>query len=278
MKNHLSNSELSELDKNLNNIDSQIAISLSYVKKIQGIGFDDISKRFTNISPITIQRYFQQSYKSKRSLHTLAAFSWFFMTPMAGFYSNMKARENWRGMTEKSARSLLCIGNINKKNFEIITDLLANSMSNKDRIDYIAFKESILTGDDDLGFPERLDLDAFAIDYYQSIAVIFRRIRLEENLNYKEMARRLNVTEKEYMKIENRQAFDLHISIGFRAKLAFKLNEHSTFSSEMTTYPKFHKLRLMQSYRENLLIRGFSKLDANKQNTMSELIFNISKL
>ena len=252
MKNDLSNSELSELDKSLNNIDSQIAISLSYVKKIQGIGFEDISKRFSSISPITIQRYFQQSYKSKRSLHTLAAFSWFFMTPMAGFYSNMKARENWRGMTEKSARALLYVGNINRKNFEIITELLANSMSNEDKNDYIAFKGSILTvDDDDLGFPEQLDLDAFAIDYYQSIAVIFRKIRLEGNLSFKEMARRLNVTEKEYMKIENRQAFDLHISIGFRAKLAFKLDEHSTFSSEMTTYPKFHKLRLMQSYREN---------------------------
>lgn len=73
---HLTESQLKMLDDKLANIDTDMAISLSLIRRAQGLSFDDLERKVSGIKGSTLKRYMQQSYTSIRPLHMVAAMSW----------------------------------------------------------------------------------------------------------------------------------------------------------------------------------------------------------
>ena len=75
-------SHIDNLNKCFSTFDTDIAISISYVRRAQGLSFRELENRMTGINSSTLKRYLQPSYSSVRPLHVVAALSWVMMVPM----------------------------------------------------------------------------------------------------------------------------------------------------------------------------------------------------
>ena len=72
----VSEERIQMLDSLLETIDTDMAVSMSFVRRAQGMSFRDLEQRVTGINNSTLKRYMQQSYRSIRPIHMVAAMSW----------------------------------------------------------------------------------------------------------------------------------------------------------------------------------------------------------
>lgn len=282
---HLTESQLKVLDVKLASIDTDMAISLSLVRRAQGLSFDDLERRVSGIKGSTLKRYMQQSYTSIRPLHMVAAMSWVMMVPMTSFYLALKVKENYRGMDSHTVNALFCIGRLPTKQFDLYIDMITELMTLEGRNDFQRFREELLSTTslpscyEQLLPPDNLDLNAFAIDYYRSSAITVKRFRLEHNIPIDVISRVLGLSVYQYRTLEDvNKTRDFSVSIGFRVKLGFQLNSHVNFTSEMVQFPQFHQLRQFQHVRDALTTKALSLVaDKNKKHAV-DILTSISKI
>ncbi|WP_332308963.1 hypothetical protein [Enterovibrio coralii] len=96
----VSDEHIQKLNEMLEHIDTDIALSMSYVRRAHHMSFPDLKKKFTGINVETLQKYMQESYPAHRPIHVVAAYSWVMMVPMTAFYYGLKLREYYRGMDD----------------------------------------------------------------------------------------------------------------------------------------------------------------------------------
>ncbi|MEZ8292359.1 hypothetical protein AB6D11_00750 [Vibrio splendidus] len=282
---HLNETQLIALDDNLATIDTDLAISMSLVRRAQGLSFEDLERRVSGIKGSTLKRYMQQSYSSMRPLHVVAAMSWVMMVPMTSFYLALKVKENYRGMDSHTVNALFCIGRLPTKQFDLYINMIKELMTLEDRNEFQNFHDETLSATqlpscyEDLLPPDSLDLNAFAIDYYRSSAITVKRFRLENNIPIDFISRVLGISTYQYHILEDvNKTRDFSVSIGFRVKLGFQLYSHVNFTSEMVQFPQFHQLRQFQHVRDILTTKALSLVaDKNKKHAV-EILTNLSKI
>ncbi|MDW6004799.1 helix-turn-helix transcriptional regulator [Vibrio mangrovi] len=278
-----SDQEIAHLDEMLRNIDSDIAMGMSYVKRIQGITFNELKKRFGGLSGETLKKYMQQSYSSMRPIHFVAAYSWVTMVPPTSFYYGLKVKEQFRGMDDNAIKVLMCIGRLSSKQFNTILDMIETLLDNDSRQGFSIFKRNtqskFYSKDkyDQLFPPSVLDLRAFAIDYYRSVAITIKRFRIENNITSYTMAKVLGLSKYQYSVLEDQnKTTPFSISIGARVRLGFNLNSHADFTSEMEQFTAFHQLRRYQHYRDILIVEAFRRLNPHQKNEVAQLVSHLS--
>ena len=273
-----------QIDKLLINIEKEISMSMSYVRKTYGITFEDLTDSMSGVNESTIKRYFQRSYPSMRPLHFLAALSWILMVPATAFYHGLKSKESYRGMDAKSIEALIYIGKLPFQQFETVLDLASNEMDNQARESFDAYrKEHWSDGIEDdfesLLPPKTLNLELFAIDYYRSIAITMKEYRLENDIPIEEMALILGMSEYSYQSLEDpNKIIHYPVSLGVRTKLGFERNSHVEFTREMSIYPQFHQLRRIQHRRDVLIVEAMRLLPNRKKVWLTKVLKEITSI
>jgi len=281
----VSEEKINMLDELLSNIDAEMALSMSCARRAQGMSIAELQQRIEGLNASTLKRYMQQSYRSMRPIHVVAALSWIMMVPMTSFYHAVKLREHYRGMDDKGVEALFCIGRLPEQQFELYLDLIISLMSPTARKDFARFRqETTALVDpeiryDNLFAPKTLDMNAFAIDYYRSIAITVKRFRHTHQISMHTMARVLGLSEKQYIQLEDvYKVRDYSVAIGFRVKLGFNLSSHVNFTSEMRQFPQFHQLRQVQHVRDSLMIEALRHLDGERKIRAVEILSPLSKI
>ncbi|EJO2021867.1 hypothetical protein NRC95_004620, partial [Vibrio vulnificus] len=67
----VSDQEIEKMNMLLKSIDTDMAVSMSYVRRAQGVSFEQLENRFSGINGSTLKRYMQQSYPSMRPIHVV---------------------------------------------------------------------------------------------------------------------------------------------------------------------------------------------------------------
>lgn len=281
----VSEQEIHKMDTLLQNIDTDMAVSMSYVRRSQGISFKQLEQRFSGINGSTLKRYMQQSYPSMRPIHVVAALTWVMMVPMTSFYYGLKMKEQFRGMDDKAIEALLCIGRLPSDQFKLYLELVANLMNEDDRVAFLRFKSELesqtglLSNYNELLPPPVLDIHEFAIDYYRSVAITVKRFRLQHNIPLETIARVLGISEYQYQILEDvNKVRDFPVAIGFRVKLGFHLSSHVNFTSEMRQFPEFHQLRQVQHVRDALIVEALTKVEKSRKNSAVDILMSLSKI
>lgn len=280
-----SDQELAHIDEMLSNLNFDISVSMAYVKRAQGWSLQELGRRFSNLSNDSLKRYMQQSYPSMRPIHVVAAYSWVTMVPMTSFYYGLKIREAYRGMDHDAVEAIMRTGRVPTTQFNIILELIYNFLDKKgqkavDTIkDCLTKKYGDLNRYDDNDFfpPDVIDMNKFAEDYYRSVAITVKRFRQEYNIPIETMAKVLGLSMYQYKVLEqedNTKPFSM--SIGFRAKLGFKINGHVSFTKEMTAYPEFHTLRVAQHIRDLLIVEALRHLPMDKKVAIINILKEMS--
>ncbi|ODS04447.1 hypothetical protein [Vibrio scophthalmi] len=277
--------KIQKLDTLLRTIDTDIAVSMSFVRRAQKMSFHDLEQRVSGLNGSTLKRYMQQSYRSIRPIHMVAAMSWIMMVPMTSFYFALKMKEHYRGMDDKAIEALFCIGRLPSEQFNLFLDLITNMMSKDNSAQFIMFRTKAESHVDpniiynDLLPPPVLDINAFAIDYYRSSAITVKRFREENQIPIEVIARVLGLSEYQYLQLENvNKVRDFSVAIGFRVKLGFELNSHVHFTSEMRQFPQFHQLRQVQHMRDSLIVEALRLLNGERKKRAVEILTTLSKI
>ncbi|MGF1908707.1 hypothetical protein L4C38_04580 [Vibrio kasasachensis] len=285
LKISVSEERIQKLDTFLKTIDTDIAVSMSFVRRAQSLSFNDLDQRVSGLNGSTLKRYMQQSYRSIRPIHMVAAMSWIMMVPMTSFYFALKMKEHYRGMDDEAIKALFCIGRLPSEQFHLYLDLITNMMSAESRAQFSKFRietESQFDPNiiyDELLPPPVLDINAFAIDYYRSAAITVKRFREENQIPIEVIARVLGLSEYQYLQLENvSKVRDFSVSIGFRVKLGFELNSHVNFTSEMRQFPQFHQLRQVQHIRDSLIVEALRHLNGECKLRAVEILTTLSKI
>lgn len=279
-----SDQELSHMTEMLKNIDFDISVSMSYVRRAQGLTFEELSKRFTGISKSMLKRYMQQSYPSMRPIHLVAAYSWVTMVPMTSFYYGFKITEAYRGMDHAAVEAIICVGKLPSNQFDTALELIYNFLIDDVREQEYALRKAleaehgVIENYNELFPPPVLDLNLFAEDYYRSVAITAKQFRACHNFSMETMAKVLDISVYQYSALENiEKVVPLSMAIGFRVKLGFKIESHADFTSEMIHYPNFHRLRRIQQVRDTLIISALSHLSPEIKQHIVNMLKHLSK-
>ncbi|CAM3521576.1 hypothetical protein VA7868_00884 [Vibrio aerogenes CECT 7868] len=282
---HISDEEVLYLDKVLEDININISISMSYVKRTQKLTFSRLAEKFSGINEKAIKRYMQQSYPSMRPVHFVAAYSWVMMVPMTAFYYGFKMKEFYRGMDDHAVEVLVCIGKLPSVQFEALLSIICSYMDSSTMSDFIKFKQQtekeygVIDDYNKLFPPKVLDYNLFTEDYYRSVALTVRQFRKKHNLTVDTLARVLGISEYQYSVLEDEtKTVPFSISIGARVKLGFKLKDHVNFTSEMQVYPEFHKLRQTQQIRDSLIVEALSYLTQKQKVSIVKIVVELLNL
>lgn len=281
----ISDNDVLKLDDLLKNINSDISVAMSFIRRTQGLTFNELQKKFTGINTDTLKRYMQQSYPSMRPIHIVAAFSWVMMVPMTSFYYGFRLKEYYRGMDDSAVEALVCIGQLPSTQFNTILKIISNLFNIETQKEFSEFKRKIIKKygilDDynDLFPSSQLDINRFAIDYYQSVAITAKKFREENNISINTISKVVGLSKYQYGVLEDIDNVQpLPVSVGFRAKLGFKLTSHVSFTSEMKEFPEFHKLRKVQHIRDSLIVEALRKLSKYQKRQVIKIILNLSKI
>ncbi|CCO46651.1 conserved hypothetical protein [Vibrio nigripulchritudo SOn1] len=273
------------LDEQMANIDTDIAIAMSFVRRAQSLTFKSLDKRISGIDISLMQRYMQLSYAPMRPLHVVAAFSWLTMVPMTAFYQHMRVKEYYRGMDDSAVEVLMCIGLLPSNQFELALDMIVNLLSLKERQAFLSFKEKTVSDTGTLPNynhlfpPDVLDINDFAIDYYQSLSHTIRDFRIKHQISKDNISQVLGLSVEQYNKLEDhRKTYSLPVAVGFRGKLGFSLHSHVDFTSQMVQFPQFHQLRQVQHIRDSLIVEAIRPLSKKKKGCVTEILRNLSTM
>jgi hypothetical protein len=278
-------SRIQMLDTLLASIDTDMAVSLSFVRRAQGLSFDDLERKVSGLKGSTLKRYMQQSYASMRPLHMVAAMSWVMMVPMTSFYYALKVKEYYRGMDSNAVKALYCIGRLPTKQFELYIEMVLQLMDEESKQHFRDYRERLLSSSplltcyEQLLPPDVLDMSAFAIDYYRSVAITVKQFRQKYQIPTEVIARVLGLSIYQYSLLEDvNKTRDFSVSVGFRAKLGFQLDSHVNFTSEMNQFPQFHQLRQFQHVRDSLTTKALSLVKTRDKKYVVEILISLSKI
>jgi transcriptional regulator with XRE-family HTH domain len=277
--------EIAHLDEIMEGFNSDISAAMSYVRRTQKLTFKQLEKRFSGLQGDTLKRYMHQSYSAMRPIHVVAAYSWITMVPMTAFFHGFKQNKLYRGMNDSVVEALVRIGRLPTEMLNIYLELICNMLSEESKHKFLVFREQIesefgkMEDHSDLFPPDTLDINAFAIDYYRSIAITVKKFREENNLSTDTISRVLGLSRYQYSILENpNKTSQFPVSIGFRIMKGFQLNAHVNFISEMRQFPEFYKLRQIQHVRDTLVIEALRLLEKRKQEPMIEVLMNLSNI
>ncbi|MDW6005214.1 helix-turn-helix domain-containing protein [Vibrio mangrovi] len=278
----VSEQEISRLDEMMKNFDLDVSISMSYIRRIQGLQFKHLERRFSGIQGNTLKRYMHQSYPSMRPLHIVAAYSWITMVPMTAFFTNLGKKKFYSGMNSNLVEALACIGRLPTETLDSFLAMICSMINKESRLEFLTFRSKLeseygkMDDHSHLFPPDILDLDVFAIDYYRSVAIAVKKFREENNLSIATMSRVLGLSKHSYSALENpNKTTHFPVSIGFRVMQGFQLNTHVNFTSEMKYFPEFHKLRQVQHIqhvRERLTVEALRRLGESERESMVKIL------
>ncbi|SJN59900.1 hypothetical protein VR7878_03800 [Vibrio ruber DSM 16370] len=281
----VSEQEIAHLNEVMKSFNSNISVAMSYVRHTQKLTFRELEKRFSGINGNTLKRYMQQSYQSMRPIHIVAAYSWVTMVPMTAFYYGFKIKEFYRGMDDNAVEALICLGRLPTEMLNQFLNMIFSMLSDTSKSEFLEFRQKleseygVIEDHSDLLPPEKLDIEEFAIDYYRSVAVTARQFRKEYNISVETASRLIGLSEYQYHVLEDiNRIVPMPASIGFRAKLGFKLDSHANFTSAMKTFPEFHKLRQVQHVRDSLLVEALRRLKHHERGPMTKVLISLSEL
>ncbi|WP_261887503.1 hypothetical protein [Vibrio aerogenes] len=270
------------IDSQIKNINTDISVSMSYVRRAQGLSFKQLEQRFSGLKGDTLKRYMQQSYPSMRPLHVVAAYSWVTMVPMTCFYY----KTFYPDIDMDTLEVFMCIGILPSEQFRVVIDLIVNMLSEENKISFLKYKEEKdkLYLDEEYDYsllfpPDVLDINLFAIDYYRSIAIKTRSYREENNISVEQACKMTGLSKYQFNVFENpNNITDLSASVGFRVTIGLKLNSYEHFTSEMKQYRNFHYLRRLQHIRGSLIIDALKRLNEKDKFELIQILKHLSKI
>ncbi|WP_087024062.1 helix-turn-helix domain-containing protein [Thaumasiovibrio subtropicus] len=281
--NRPSDAYLNELEFVFSELEDNVALSMSYVRRVLRLTPNILGDKFDGISQSTLLKYMQVSYSGRCPQHVLAAFSWVTMMPMAMFYHGPQLHRYYSGMNETSIKAIIEAARLPLDQFLSVLDIIIRVLTDKNREEHLAYRKTQQAVQalsyENMYPPQTLDIDAFAEDYYYSLAVVFKRLRVNSGFDAELMARVLGISVGQYEQLENeRKVVSIGASLGARTILGFQLSGHTQFTSEMRVFPQFHLLRNAQQARDNLIVDVYRRLTSEQQLLVSELISSVSSL
>lgn len=250
-------------------VNKQIGPAISRIKKLYDLSNDDLSARIAGVTSRKWSDYQQPGYSRPKHLHVLAAFSWMVQTSMSVYYHGRNVEKNWAGVDSIIIETFMHTGRLSHSVFRHFIELVIDALeidvdlsTHTRELDELRHYKFLM--------PERLDIDAFGQDYYQSVGREFSAFRKTYGLNFDDMANGLGCTVEKYKKYEEGTAL-MPFTIGLRLKHGFKYNHTSDFTRHMTRYPGFSISRRIQDTREAVIIKIMSKLSKSDRENIKVL-------
>lgn len=259
--------ELQRLDDFEEEFPLQIARAIRWIYDIHDWNGEDVEKRIPGVKASVWQRYAQPAYTKSRSLHSIAALSWISQVSMSAILYGDRIARYWPDTTRNKIKIIIYSGLMGHEEFQYIMDkLLAISPNkvdlNRDSLAYLEYFKSNYKYEH-VAAPAQLDIEAFARDYYRSIAVTLKTFRESRNMRVTDMAITMNISDAKYRKIENAnpppKVISLHLAARF--KLAFKIPNTVPFVSDMRDFPGFALSRSLHQARELILLELLKGVD-----------------
>lgn len=276
----ISEQEIQYLDHVTKNIDADLAVAMAYVKRTQRLTFNQLQERFCGININTMKRYMQPSYPSMRPLHFLAAYSWVTMVPLTSFYYKIVYPEMDSGLL----KVLMCIGKLPSKQFNAVLEIMYELLNDDEKQKSYQFRAQLEAQygpiSDLHSFPPNpLDINEFSEDYYRSVAITVKQFRENNNIPINTITKVLGLSRYQYQLLEKKEKnIPFPSSIGARIKLGFKLESHANFTSQMQSFPEFHRLRRVQHARDLLVMDTLNKLSVKKKKRVFSLLTILSQI
>ncbi|MGH1485421.1 MAG: hypothetical protein ACRBCI_04320 [Cellvibrionaceae bacterium] len=281
----LNQQELIRMNKMLVDVHIAISASMAYVRKLQRWKFEHLESKFIGVNISTWKRYLQPSYSKIRPLHVVAAYSWLTMLPMSCFYRGLNIREAYPDLDDISVECLIHSGLLPKLEFGYVVDQLFCNLTEKQKVSTKLFEDAIGErygflndyDDKDYMFPDRLDMELFAYDYYYSFAVSLKEFREKNNIPLSIMAEVLSLSLHRYKQCENTDnPIPLPVELGARLQVGFRLDNALPFTAHMKHYKQFHLVRRVQEIRQTLFVEIVKNISPFNRSRLLALISNVS--
>ncbi|PCK02987.1 MAG: hypothetical protein COA42_21580 [Alteromonadaceae bacterium] len=203
-----------------------------------------------------LMRHFNKSFGNdgrSRKQHLLSAITWMSQVPLGAIYCASSKDNYWQAagwdISTQAYESMLRSCDFDPDNFfNLIRDCLKWGVLSRGAEDPLSKLEKY-DGSDFL-FPDKINLDKFGYEYYNSVGSTFKKIRIANGFLIESIAAILGVTPEKYLRIESPRFGDtFDQSFAFRSVFIFNLQDNSSVFLEE-----------MQKYRGMLLSRKIQEL------------------
>ena len=260
--NRLSDSELQKLRDREESFNLGCAGAMKSLYRLQQWTPAQIHERIPGMAASTWHSYAQQNYKSRRLLHVMAAYSWASQVTMNAIYRGSDVELYWVGVDAEMASTLIYAALLTPLQFNfLVSQIQEVQRVHGLRSSCVIRRLEVLNeySAEDFLMPMPLNLDDFKHDYYQSIALVLREFRDENQLTLPDTASVLGLTADKYAKIEDPFIpANIPVYCVMRLMAGFQLTNPPDFTKKMSVYPGFSTARVVQSLRERILIDSMS--------------------
>lgn len=255
----------------------QISYAIQWIYDIHGWTGRDIAKRITGIAPELWDNYANPNFREERQLHLIAALSWVSQVSMSAIHYGRRIQSYWKDASPDTIEILLYGNLLGAREFrffiseitahfpidESLRDIFFNRLNDMERrhsAPYLA--------------PVELDIDAFAEDYYRSIAMGLQFFRQKKTLEQEEVAKVLGMSATEYQAIENihQPVKSLPVSYAARFRIGFNLAKTVQFTAQMSRFSGFCLSRTIQEQRELFLLELLSHISADSRYPLVKVV------
>ncbi len=260
--------------------DQDIGRAIGWVYNQQGWKSASLASKILGVTEKTFQNYRTPGYRKKRSLHVIAALSWVTQVSMSAFYMGRKPQMLWPEIDKHVIEAVVYTGVLTLDQYIAFIKVVSDEGFVSDK--QVVFSERILNElrsfpDGDFLAPVPLDIEAFKLDYYQSIGVSLEKLRTTNGFSLEDMARAFDIPVRRYLSFESREAVSpVPAYLGVRLKRCFTGLDTTVFTDEMKFFDGFNQSRLVQEKREKItisLLQGASEVQRNKLAKLAKSFF-----
>ena len=256
----------------------QIASAIKSVYKLQNWSGKELARRLVSVDEKMWQAYGQYSYDRPRYLHIVAALSWLTQISMSAFYRG-DISAHWEGVDDRVIQCITICCMLPPEKFNhfillVLSKVERNGYKNRENVEQ-ALNDLKQYDRTNFMIPEILDVEDFGRDYYRSMSIEFKRLRLANSLTPEVFASCLMISTEKYMQYENIN-INKHIplEIGARLKLLIK-SDTVQFISHMTKYKNFTISRKVQDIREAVLVSLMKDVDQKLKDRINNLAYQL---
>ncbi len=266
---------LAQIAEAFSGLNESIVHAMVYIRRMSQSSAKDIAAKFSDMSTSQWERYLKISNQSQRPIHILAAYAWLNGVSMSTFYLGSKVRTVWPGLDDDTIQLSLLLLRCNHAQFCAYISLILSSIKQIDRhTDLIA---TLNPTDRSPDFPAPLSIDDFADDYYNSLAIEFRKFRKQQKLTPTNMAKALNLTTSQYSRLETiNDPYSIPAVAGAWLKVYFQLDDTAFLLDSMRPYRDFARYRHAQDKREALMLPLITQLKPAQIRILRESITQLS--
>lgn len=241
----------------------ECAASFKRVYQLQQLKTAKLADQVVGVKPAIWSAYGQQSYTKNRSLHIFAIFSWITQVPIEALCASRREisvsqSDNWQEADRYLLEIITYAATLNSYEFGCFIRSIQKKVAPEGgelSETILAHLKSLSDIGDHFFAPAKIDVDHFKADYYRSVALTMKELRMSNGISQEYIAELMGETLKRYQAYEDPDnPVSLPLYGVMRAINALKIKQIISFVNHMEEYPAFVVARKVQFLRSEVLL------------------------